>query len=187
MGRAGPCWVIVVGPTATAFRARRREDLVPTLRQLQRTQSDVELRWFDRGRLWASPEEARSALSVERRAPRDRSPDWRPGGSHKDPRARFKLTRDQKRAQFKQRQRRPHGADDLPRDPDGPERRSASDRQPAGAKRTGRPAGRSWSRKPSGQRSNSRPHGRFRTGPRTKSGKGPQTGRGRKPPGKKRS
>lgn len=97
-------WVIVDGTTPTAFRARQREDLVPTLKQLQRTQPAVVLRWFDRGQLWESPIAAREALKMQRRLRSDRGPGWRPGGSHADPRERFKLTRDQKRARFKRRQ-----------------------------------------------------------------------------------
>ena len=61
-------WVIVVGTTPTSFRARHPEDLLPTLKQLQNTQPDVALRWFDRGKLWESPEAALDALKAERRA-----------------------------------------------------------------------------------------------------------------------
>ena len=98
-------WIIVSGVTPTAFRSRRKEDLLPTLKQLQRTQPDTILRWFDRGRSWSSPEEARDARLARARAAKSRTRDWRPGGDHKDPRARFKVTRDQKRAQFKRRSR----------------------------------------------------------------------------------
>ena len=98
------CWVIVSGGQPTAFRSRDTESLLPTLRQLQRTQPDSILKWFDRGRLWTSPEEARDALRDRRRAPSPRGRDWRPGGSHADPRAKYKLSRDQKRARFKHRQ-----------------------------------------------------------------------------------
>jgi hypothetical protein len=104
-------WVIVSGNTPTAFRAREREDLIPTFVQLQRTQPDVSLKWFERNRIWSSPGEARDALAAvrERRrtTARPRKPEWRPGGEHKDPRQRYEKTRDQKRAQFKARQRRP--------------------------------------------------------------------------------
>ena len=96
-------WVIVTGSDATAFRARQPEDLLPTLKQLQRTQPDAVLKWFERSRLWNSPEEAHAATRIRRRPSPQRTRDWRPGGSHADPRARFKLTRDQKRARFKQR------------------------------------------------------------------------------------
>lgn len=96
-------WVIVDGATPTAFRAKQRETLIPTLKQLQRTQPNVSLRWFDRGRLWDSPLAARDALRARRLARPERRPEWRPGGNHVDPRERFKLTRDQKRARFKKR------------------------------------------------------------------------------------
>lgn len=106
-------WVILIGDVPTSFRAREREDLVPTFKQLQRTQPEVTLRWFERGKVWESPAAARGAALLaateakERRARRApsaapaRGKDWRPGGEHKDPKARFELTRDQKRAKFK--------------------------------------------------------------------------------------
>jgi hypothetical protein len=100
------CWVIVAGKTPTAFRARTPDVLLPTLRQLQRTQPDTTLQWFERNRLWSSPLEAREAMRARRQmrpSGAGRGRDWRPGGDHKDPRARFKLTRDQKRARFKSR------------------------------------------------------------------------------------
>ena len=99
-------WVILVGTTPTAFRSSTRDVLVPTWRQLQRTQSDVTLRWFERGRLWESPEAARFGMRAKPPDAEKRRADWRPGGDHRDPRARFELTRDQKRARFKDRARR---------------------------------------------------------------------------------
>ena len=102
--RADRFWVILAGTTPTSFRAQRREILLPTLHQLQRTQPDLSLRWFERNRLWSSPAEARDALNARRERPR-RPREWRPGGEHRDPRERFQLTRDQKRARFKARQR----------------------------------------------------------------------------------
>jgi len=101
------CWVIVAGNTPTAFRARTRDVLLPTLHQLQRTQPDTTLRWFERNRLWNSPLEAREASRAKRQLRSTRGREWRPGGTHKDPRARYALTRDQKRARFKSRQRAP--------------------------------------------------------------------------------
>jgi|AP12_2_1047962.scaffolds.fasta_scaffold74743_2 hypothetical protein len=95
-------WVIIAAKAPTAFRAKRRETLVPTLKQLQRTQPDAELRWFEGGRLWSGPAEAEAARAERRRMPK-RPADWRPGGDHKDPRARFELSRDEKRARFKRR------------------------------------------------------------------------------------
>jgi hypothetical protein len=97
------CWVIVDGSVPTSFRARDPEELIPTLKQLQRTQPSVTLKWFERGRLWDSPEAARAALLERRRAPNTRGKDWRPGGNHRDPRARYDIPRDEKRARFKKR------------------------------------------------------------------------------------
>ncbi|MSO49094.1 MAG: hypothetical protein EXQ49_04210 [Acidobacteria bacterium] len=98
-------WVILIGKTPTSFRGKEREDLVPTLRQLQRTQTDVTLRWFERGKVWESPEAAIGASKLaETEAREKRTKEWRPGGEHRDPRARFEMTRDQKRAKFKREQ-----------------------------------------------------------------------------------
>ena len=143
MGERHAFWVIVTGTTPTAFRSRYREDLLPTLTQLLRTAPDAMLQWFDRGKLWASPEAARDALKAERQAsrPRDRDRDWRPGGDHKDPRARYKLTRDQKRARFKKRRpdwkgpKPPAGSGDdwrppPPRDDRRTDSRGPDDRRP---------------------------------------------------------
>src|SRR5687768_424628 len=115
-------WVILIGKTPTSFRAKEREDLVPTLRQLQRTQSDVTLRWFERGKVWESPEAAIGAAKLAATEAREkRSKEWRPGGEHRDPKARFELTRDQKRAKFKRdRPGKDERPDDRPASPFGP-------------------------------------------------------------------
>jgi hypothetical protein len=100
-------WVILSGKTYTSFRAGTRDVLVPTFRQLQRTQKDVSLRWFENGRLWESPEAARAAVMAARTARRPSlGSGWRPGGNHEDPRAKYELTRDQKRAKFKRQRAR---------------------------------------------------------------------------------
>src|SRR6266545_3314458 len=81
-------WTILIDGKPTAFRARDQEELLPTLNQLKRTNADVTMRWFARGRLWDSPEAERAAASRPKmREQRGRY--WRPGGDHKDPRARF--------------------------------------------------------------------------------------------------
>jgi len=108
MARLDGFWVIISGATPTAFRSPRQEDLLPTLKQLQRTQPDTTLRWFFRGRFWESPEAEREAFLKRRRESSERNREWRPGGDHKDPRAKYKVPRDQKRARFKARQWRDH-------------------------------------------------------------------------------
>lgn len=82
-------WTILIDNAPTAFRAKEQADLLPTLQQLRRTNQNVTLKWFAHGRIWDAPE-----LAVRPRPPREddgvkRGRDWRPGGQHKDPRARF--------------------------------------------------------------------------------------------------
>src|SRR5438552_92728 len=85
-------WTILIDGKPTAFRAREKEELLPTFNQLRRKSQDVVLKWFARGRLWASQEEA----FAEQRKPKapsaaePRGKGWRPGGQHRDPRDRFK-------------------------------------------------------------------------------------------------
>lgn len=104
-------WTILIDKTATSFRAREKEELVPTWRQLQRTQPSAVIVWCERGKVWASPEEATADLLRSRamRRPRDHRTTWRPGGEHRDPKARPKPPRDVRRAIFKSRQRRGPG------------------------------------------------------------------------------
>ena len=92
-------WTILIDHKPTAFRAREQSELLPTLAQLRRTNDDVVLKWFSRGRLWESPDEEREVRDRRRtaRAAGERTPqgekrgrDWRPGGQHQDPRARFR-------------------------------------------------------------------------------------------------
>ena len=83
-------WTILIDQKPTAFRAREREELLPTLNQLRRKNSDVALKWFARGTLWDSPAAAQAALHAPRPAAERRGRDWRPGGEHRDPRDRFK-------------------------------------------------------------------------------------------------
>jgi hypothetical protein len=114
-------WTIIFGNQPTSFRAATREELLPTLRQIQSRHPDAVMMWFARGRLWHSDEEARAALIAQRMrsasARRESRPgyggtprndgarrerkrgdaNWRPGGAHKDPRDRFKVPRDVKR------------------------------------------------------------------------------------------
>ena len=83
-------WTILIDQKATAFRAREREELLPTFNQLRRKNTDVVMKWFARGRLWESPEAAQAAQRAPRPPLEKRGRDWRPGGEHRDPRDRFK-------------------------------------------------------------------------------------------------
>lgn len=82
-------WTILIGTAATSFRAHDRAELLPTFERLRARHPDAELKWFARGRLWSSPEEAR-AREARPAPPRERGRDWRPGGDHRDPRDRFR-------------------------------------------------------------------------------------------------
>ena len=86
-------WTIILDGAPTAFRAKRPETLATTLKQLQSKNPDAAVRWFARGKLWASPAEAQQSLDERRQVAatgvsRDR--DWRPGGDHLDPRLAWK-------------------------------------------------------------------------------------------------
>src|SRR5262245_26639680 len=82
-------WTILIDQKPTAFRAREREELLPTFNQLRRTNSDVVMKWFARGRVWESPEAERAAQRAPMPAQERRGREWRPGGLHRDPRDRF--------------------------------------------------------------------------------------------------
>jgi hypothetical protein len=158
-------WTILIDGKPTAFRARDQQDLLPTVGQLKRTNRDVVMKWFARGKLWDSPEAERAAerpaLSGERRGS-----GWRPGGAHKDPRDRFKKKNRPERAwsdkesptrrdrdklgppadrEHRPFAPRPAGGDRKPWSgkPKGP-------RKPWGAKPGGRP--KPWGAKPAGPR-----------------------------------
>lgn len=115
-------WTILIDQKPTAFRAREREELLPTLQQLRRTNADVVMKWFARGRLWESPEAAQAAQRAPKPPLEKRGRDWRPGGDHRDPRDRFKKSSQ----------------------PQSPKPDSWRDR----AKPSGRPLSRPWSAKP---------------------------------------
>ena len=80
-------WTIILEGKPTSFRAHTRDELLPTFKQLQARHTDIQLKWFARGRLWESPEEERAAS--RRGGEERRGPSWRPGGTHEDPRERF--------------------------------------------------------------------------------------------------
>jgi hypothetical protein len=83
-------WTILIDNAPTAFRARERDELLPTFNQLKRKNTDAAMKWFARGTLWESPEAADAARRAPRPAPETRGVEWRPGGKHRDPRDRFK-------------------------------------------------------------------------------------------------
>jgi len=114
-------WTILVGGGPTSFRARESDELLPTLRQIQRRHPDASLCWFERGRIWPSPEAALAArrpATPARPTPRrpagerGRGRDWRPGGEHRDPKARFKVPRKVRRKRYTRLQRLKNGKKD---------------------------------------------------------------------------
>jgi hypothetical protein len=88
-------WTIILDGQPTAFRAAERDQLLPTLKQLQSKNPGAVMKWYAHGRLWESPEEVWQVRLKAREAAREaseerRSRSWRPGGEHKDPREKFK-------------------------------------------------------------------------------------------------
>jgi hypothetical protein len=122
-------WTILIDGKPTAFRARDHEELLPTLNQLKRTNADVAMRWFAHGRLWDSPEAQRAAASRPK-VQEKRGRDWRPGGDHKDPRARFDKKKVAKPRRDNDRDRPAEG----PRRPFAPRAASAFGKRPAFSK-----------------------------------------------------
>ena len=109
-------WTIMAGGLPTAFRAVEREELLPTFNRLKQKHPDAEMKYFARGRLWSSPEEAQH--DAEARRARGRRPaerrgrDWRPGGEHQDPRQKFKDAKKERNLDWrKQRFERRQGSD----------------------------------------------------------------------------
>ena len=91
-------WTIIHTDGPTSFRARDRDSLVPTLKQLQSRDPNAALKWFANGKLWDSEDAAREYARLARMAwQKTRGPEWRPGGEHRDPRARFKSAKPPKR------------------------------------------------------------------------------------------
>lgn len=97
-------WTILIDGQPTAFRSREAQELQPTLTQLRRTNKDVVLRWFARGKLWESPEAERAA-GRKPKPVEHRGREWRPGGEHKDPRA---FWRDNKKQRNQERRAQKH-------------------------------------------------------------------------------
>jgi hypothetical protein len=83
------------------------------------------MKWFARGRLWDTPEQAQWAGKNLNASTEKRGKEWRPGGQHKDPRARFDRQKDTPRKDHRQqRSDKPPGVAQVP----GPARE-----KPAGA------------------------------------------------------
>jgi hypothetical protein len=138
-------WTIIYGNQATSFRAATPEELLPTLKQLQSRHPDAVLKYFARGQLWNSAEEARPRWRDDDRrrdsqppaGERERRPraehgkpegerrgkSWRPGGQHRDPRDRWKVPRDVKRKRVAARLRRDRVSPRPPRTPRPPKKK----------------------------------------------------------------
>ena len=122
-------WTILAGGLPTSFRAADRADLLPTLKRLQERHPDAEMKWFQRGKLWESPEMARAASE---RNTTLRGRDWRPGGEHRDRRETFRTKKrehNQKRRQ--QKFMRKHGGPEQ----NAPQNRSDNPQQRRGVPR----------------------------------------------------
>ena len=116
-------WTILVDGGPTAFRAAEPDELLPTLKRLQVKQPDAVMKWFEKGRLWDSRDDARDKLSAGYTVGKDgelvppadgekpRTKSWRPGGEHKDPREKYQLAKKAKWQAFKKmvRSRPGHG------------------------------------------------------------------------------
>ncbi len=119
-------WTILVDGGPTAFRAAEPDELLPTLKRLQVKQPGAIMKWFEKGRLWESREEAKDKLSEGYTVGPDgalvpppegferRTKSWRPGGEHRDPREKYQLAKKAKWQKFKQmvRARPGHGKKD---------------------------------------------------------------------------
>jgi hypothetical protein len=163
-------WTILIDNAPTAFRARDREELLPTLTQLKRKNQNAEMKWFAQGRLWESPEAQHASWREQKPAGERRDRDWRPGGEHKDPRARFdkeaqRRKKREQRAAWNAEPRPRFGqppSDAVKRDREklGPpphtprDDRTRRDRQPTGGgwkdrpPRESQPAGAGWKNRP---------------------------------------
>jgi hypothetical protein len=79
-------WTIIFGGQPTSFRSATRDELLPTFKQIQSKHADAQLRYFARGKLWYSEEEAHAALVRDRFEKRQRprpAGRWRPGSAPK--------------------------------------------------------------------------------------------------------
>ena len=77
-------WTILIGDSPTAFRARERDELLPTFERLRAKQPDAVLKWFERGRLGIARGSARPRAFAHRPAGPPRqgvAAGWRPSRS----------------------------------------------------------------------------------------------------------
>src|SRR4051812_39426402 len=132
-------WTILIDNTPTAFRAREQEELLPTIAQLRRTNANVVMKWFARGRLWDSPDAERQAQERPPAGGERRGRDWRPGGAHRDPRDRFKNNKTERQKLEPQRESRPWR--DKPAGPGTPGGPPKNDRFPQNKSDSNRPPG----------------------------------------------
>lgn len=68
-------WTILIGSEPTSFRAREREELMPTLKRLQARHGDARMVWFQNGKVWDSRLDAQEAMRA--RGERGREGDFR--------------------------------------------------------------------------------------------------------------
>src|ERR1044071_1453860 len=131
-------WTIIAGGLPTAFRASERDELLPTFKRIKEKHPDAVMKYFARGRLWDSAEEAKQEADARRdsdRPPRDgsRGRDWRPGGEHRDPRQKFKDAKKKRNLDWRQERfdRRQASATEPPREkPHGDPLRRPAGRPP---------------------------------------------------------
>ena len=145
-------WTIIAGGLPTAFRATERDELLPTFKRIQAKHPDAVMKYFARGKLWASPEEAQEAAERQRargRAPDARGPAWRPGGEHRDPRQKFKDAKKERNLEWRkerfERRQKPGTTSGAGAPPRPAERRDWSGRPPG----AGKPQG-AWRSRPPG-------------------------------------
>lgn len=137
-------WTILAGGLPTAFRAAELEDLLPTFNRIKDRHPDAELKYFARGKLWSSAEEARKD-AADRKARDHRSDprgrEWRPGGEHRDHRQRFIDAKKERNLKARKRrfERSRAAGPDQPSDP------------PRAARATPKPAGMADARRRMGQ------------------------------------
>jgi hypothetical protein len=129
-------WTIIAGGLPTAFRAAEREELLPTFKRIQEKHPDAVMKYFARGRLWESADEAKQEADARRaRAPRGdaRGRDWRPGGEHRDPRQKFRDAKKKRNLDWRKErfERRQAGAEPPREKPHGDPLRRPAARPPA--------------------------------------------------------